>query len=211
MTQKKPLEQQQPSEDFQQAPHRGQHTIPTAPLPDPIAKNIEVITKLYTREEKYVPRHQQVLEAIAAFFGHPSFLYSILAFLVLWILLNVLPLRFEIFKFDPPPFAWLGLLVDVGSLLITTGVLIRQTRQERLAEQRAQLSLQLNLLSEQKIAKLITLLEELRNDLPNVNNRQDPEAKVMQQAADPRVVLDTLEENLQKELEQMRSESPANE
>lgn len=190
--------------------HRGQHSIPTAPLPEPIAKNIEVITKLYTRAEKDVPRHQQVLEAIASFFGHPSFLYSILAVLVLWILLN-LPLPFKGFQFDPPPFEGLGLLVDVGSLLITTGVLIRQTRQERLAEQRAQLTLQLNLLSEQKIAKLISLVEELRSDLPNVNNRYDPETEVMKQAADPRVVLDKLEENLQKELEQLREEVPSNE
>lgn len=67
------------------------------------------------------------------------------------------------------------------------------------------------MLSEQKIAKLISLVEELRSDLPNVNNRYDPETEVMKQAADPRVVLDKLEENLQKELEQLREEVPSNE
>jgi len=60
--------------------------------------------------------------------------------------------------------------------------------------------LQLNLLSEQKIAKIIAILEELRADLPNVHDRYDPEAIVMQEAADPIAVLNALQETLQREL-----------
>jgi uncharacterized membrane protein len=89
---------------------------------------------------------------------------------------------------------------------MSAGVLIVQKRQEKLAEQRAQLSLQLNLLSEQKIAKLIALVEELRCDLPNVKNRHDPEAEVMKQPADPQVVLEALEKSLTEELELLQQE-----
>ncbi len=87
---------------------------------------------------------------------------------------------------------------------MTTGVLIRQKRQEELAEQRAQLSVQINLISEQKIAKLISLVEELREDLPGVHNRRDPEAEVMEKATDPREVLQTLEDALTKELSRLK-------
>ncbi|MHC5830273.1 MAG: DUF1003 domain-containing protein, partial [Nostoc sp.] len=73
-------------------------------------------------------------------------------------------------------------------------------RQENFAEQRAQLMLQLNLLSEQKIAKIIALLEELRTDLPNVINRHDSEAELMREAADPIAVLEALQKNLTEEL-----------
>jgi uncharacterized membrane protein len=90
--------------------------------------------------------------------------------------------------------------LDAAALLISTGVLVRQARQERFAEQRSQLMLQLNLLSEQKLAKVIALLEELRTDLPNVTNRPDLEAQAMQTAADPIEVLDALQENLAQEL-----------
>jgi uncharacterized membrane protein len=79
-------------------------------------------------------------------------------------------------------------------------VLVRQTRQENFAEQRSQLMLQLNLLSEQKIAKMIALLEELRADLPDVADRHDPEAEMMQEAADPIAVLAALQETLGEEL-----------
>jgi len=84
--------------------------------------------------------------------------------------------------------------------------LIKQNRQEKLAEQRAQLGLQLNLLSEQKIAKLIALIEELRRDIPNVQDRFDAEAEVMKQAADPTVVIDTLEKTLTEELAELQQE-----
>jgi uncharacterized membrane protein len=58
----------------------------------------------------------------------------------------------------------------------------------------------INLLSERKIAKVITLLEELRTDLPDVVNRYDSEATIMQDAADPIAVLKSLQENIAQEL-----------
>jgi uncharacterized membrane protein len=183
-------------------------SIPTAPLPDPIAKNINAIIELHAREERDVPAHQRAVEKVTTFFERPLFFYGLLISITLWIGLNTLSLPgLRALGFDPPPFYALGQLIDFGSLFITIAVLIRQTRQERLAEQRAQLMLQLNLLSEQKIAKLIALVEELRNDIPDVQNRYDPEAMVMQQAIDPQNVLDTLEENLNRELSELKEET----
>jgi len=49
-------------------------------------------------------------------------------------------------------------------------------------------------LTEQKAAKLIDLLEELRRDLPNVRNRHDPEAAALQQSMNPDLVLAALDE-----------------
>ncbi|AVH69173.1 DUF1003 domain-containing protein [Nostoc sp. 'Lobaria pulmonaria (5183) cyanobiont'] len=179
---------------------RRQNILPTAPLPESISKNIETIIALHRRSEKDIPRHQRVVETVSAFFGRPAFLYSILLGIILWITPNVLPRRFGIPRFDPLPFSWLQFSLTAGSLLVTTGVLIKQERQEKLAEQRTQLILQLNLLSEQKIAKLIGLLEELRQDIPNVKNRSDPEAEMMKSPTDPHAIIDVLEETLASEL-----------
>ncbi len=88
-------------------------------------------------------------------------------------------------------------LVTLGALLLTIVILITQNRQARLAERRAQLDLQVNLLAEQKITKLISLVEELRRDLPSVQNRHDPEAEAMQTATDPHAVLEALEEKME--------------
>ena len=51
-------------------------------------------------------------------------------------------------------------------MLTATVVLISQRRQTKLSEQRVHLDLQINLLTEQKVTKLIHLIEELRRDFP---------------------------------------------
>ncbi len=180
---------------------RRRAILHTAPLPEPITQNIEAIIKLHARHEQDVSQQQRTVETVTAFVGRPAFLYSILLAITLWVVPNALPRRFGVPRFDPPPFAWLQFALTTASLLVTTGVLVTQNRQENLAEQRAQLTLQLNLLSEQKIAKLIALLEELRRDLPDVKNRYDPEAETMKEATDPHAVILALEETLTRELE----------
>jgi uncharacterized membrane protein len=73
-------------------------------------------------------------------------------------------------------------------------VLIGQNREAILDAQRAHLDLQLNLLAEQKITKLIALLEELRRDIPSVSNRHDQVAEGMQQSANPEAILSAMGE-----------------
>ena len=180
-------------------------SIPIAPLPDHIGQNIEAIVALQTSAERNVPRHQRVVETATNFFGCPAFLYSSSLVVALWMITNLLP-QIGLQQFDPPPFDWLQLTLSIIALPMTIAVLIKQDRQEKLAEQRAQLGLQLNLLSEQKIAKLIDLVEELRGDLPNVKNRYDSEAEEMKQAADPHVVMNALETTLAEELASLQKQ-----
>lgn len=52
--------------------------------------------------------------------------------------------------------------------------------------------MQIALLTEQRSAKLIELLEELRRDLPNVHNRMDEAAELMAQASDPAAIVEAL-------------------
>lgn len=175
----------------------SRNPVLTAPLPDPITKNIETITSLHTQTVRDIPAYQRVLEAIASFFGQSAFFYILISMLTLWILGSLLA---PVLPFSWPRFSWSSQGLDAAALVISTGVLVRQTRQENFAEQRSQLMLQLNLLSEQKIAKMIALLEELRADLPDVGDRYDPEADLMQQAADPIAVLEALQQNLSQEV-----------
>ncbi|MBW4578769.1 MAG: DUF1003 domain-containing protein [Tildeniella nuda ZEHNDER 1965/U140] len=176
-----------------------QKRILTAPLPDPIAQSIEAITSLHRQAAQNTPAHEKVLETITTFFGRPAFLYSLLVGVLGWFFSSLLS-QAEILPTSVPHFSWSQQGLDAAALLISTGVLVRQTRQENFAEQRSQLTLQLNLLSDQKIAKVIALLEELRTDLPDVLDRKDLEAQAMQEAADPIEVLEALQENLAQEL-----------
>jgi len=160
----------------------------------PISQNIETILAFYTREEQKISHSQRRLEHISGFVERPLYLGSILTFVSLWVLANVFARQFGLVAFDPAPFIWLQGIVSLGALLTATVVLIKQNRLAKIEEQRAQLDLQLNLLTEQKTTKLIDLIEELRRDLPNVKNRHDPKAAAFQQPTDPHQVLAELDE-----------------
>jgi uncharacterized membrane protein len=161
---------------------------------DQISQNIEAVLDFYTREDQKISRSQRIMEHISRFIGQPVFLGIILFFVALWILANCVVRQFGMAEFDPPPFFWLQGIIGLGALLTATVVLSKQNRLAKLEEQRAHLDLKVNLLTEQKAAKLIDLLEELRRDLPNVKNRHDPEVAALQQSMNPELVLAALDE-----------------
>ena len=161
---------------------------------DQIDQNIEAVLDFYTREDQKISRSQRVMERISRFVGQPVFLGIIIFFVALWILANSVVRHFGMAEFDPPPFFWLQGIIGLGALLTATVVLSKQNRLAKLEEQRAHLDLKVNLLTEQKAAKLIDLLEELRRDLPNVKNRHDPEVAALQQSMNPELVLAALDE-----------------
>ncbi len=141
-----------------------------------------------------MPPSQRHLEAVSRLIGRPGYLVVVVAFIVAWTGFNFLVARTGRPAFDPPPFAWLEGLLTAIALLTTTVILIAQNYQTKLERQRAHLDLQVNLLTEQKVTKLIHLLEELRRDLPMVHDRQDVQANAMQQGADAARVVSAIED-----------------
>jgi uncharacterized membrane protein len=161
---------------------------------DQLSQNIEAVLDFYSREYQKISSSQRILERISHFLGQPIFLGIILFFVAFWILANVALRQFGMAEFDPEPYFWLQGVVGLGALLTATVVLSKQNRLTKLEEQRAHLDLKVMLLTEQKTAKLINLLEELRRDLPNVRNRHDPEAAELQQSMNPELVRGALNE-----------------
>ncbi|MEO0348471.1 MAG: DUF1003 domain-containing protein [Cyanobacteria bacterium P01_A01_bin.15] len=167
------------------------------PLPEQVIKNVETIIGMQAQQSQAAPTHVRFLQKIASMFGTASFLYAELLFFGIWIGWSYWT-RDPTLPFGLPKYELKNQMLDTAALLIATGVLVHQTRQEKLAEQRSHLILQINLLTEQKTAKLIGLVEELRAGLPEFENRTDWEAELMQQATDPQAVLNILQENLEQ-------------
>jgi uncharacterized membrane protein len=163
-------------------------------LPEHVSQNIADIVDLQEREIRAVGRPQRWLERISVFASRPVYVLGLLVGVGAWIAVNLLHARHGGRPFDPPPFLWLQGLLTLIALLTATVVLIGQGRQSRLSEQRAHLDLQINLLTEQKVTKLIHLIEELRQDLPMVEDRVDPHVSALKEQADPAQVLAALKE-----------------
>ncbi|PRC91451.1 DUF1003 domain-containing protein [Solimicrobium silvestre] len=165
---------------------------------DPITQNTKTILELSQFEEKSITRHQRILEYVSGVIGRPFFLGLTLLFVSFWIAANLLAHRMGFNVFDPPPFPLLQGLVGVGALLTTIIVLIKQNRLSKMEDRRAHLELQVNLLTEQKATKLISLMEELRRDLPMIKDRYDAESIALQVPTNPNSVLAALDGRKEK-------------
>lgn len=167
-------------------------------LVDIVGENIESIVDLHMRAEKRVSHHQRLIETVAANLGRPAFFYLTLLFVATWIGVNLLLPHLGLKSFDPAPFSWLQGIVSLSALLVTTVVLITQNRHGKLDDLRMHLNLQVNLLNERKVTKLIDLVEELRRDMPQVENRHDPQAEAMKEPVNPHEVVKNLHQTLQE-------------
>jgi uncharacterized membrane protein len=163
-----------------------------------VHRNVATIHEVQGLMQRDVGRHQRAIEYLTRKIARPGSLYALLALVVGWTSYNLSVAHLGWRVPDPAPFFWLQGLVSFFAALVATMVLITQSRQNREAEQRAHLDLQVNLLAEQKTAKIIGLLEELRRDLP-VRDRKDTVATAMQEELDPNVVLRALESTIESE------------
>ena len=163
-------------------------------LPAHIEETIQAIAKLQAEHRRNATPLQQAVERLTAFIGRTTFVGGLTVVLLVWVGGNVLAAQFHLPMLDAPPFNWLQGAAAVLALYITVFILSTQRRENELSELRAQLNLEIVITNEQKTAKVIRLLEELRRDMPQVFNRYDPEAAAMAQPANPEVMLEAIKE-----------------
>ena len=181
------------SEQPPDSPDAAKHRTASS-LSDHIDQNIESVVALQRKEWESTSPSQRRAERVGRFMGRPAYLVGLIVAIIIWIAVNLALKSLGDTPWDPAPFEMLQGLVTLTALVTTTIVLIAQNRQTKLEQQRSHLGLQLNLLTEQKVTKLIHLLEELRRDMPMVPNRHDPQAAILQERADTQQVLSAIQE-----------------
>ena len=167
----------------------------TAILPAHIEGTIQAIARLHAEHRDRATPFQKFTEHLTARAGRSSSLAWLLTAVVAWIAINLSLLGLGRQPLDKPPFGWLELATGLAALLMTVLILSTQRRDDELASHREQLTLELAILSDQKAAKIIELLEELRRDHPAMRDRIDHEALAMSSPADPQAVLDAIKES----------------
>jgi uncharacterized membrane protein len=162
-------------------------------LPSSVSENIDTITEFYQRHEEHMSLPQRIIEKLSVILGSPGYVAASVVFMVGWIIANLVALELGYEEVDEPPFFWLQGIIAVNAFIISTTVLIRQNRMQKLAQHHARLDLQVNLLTEEKTSKIIGMLEALRRDIPGINQAVDDEAREMIQPTDAKVVLQAIE------------------
>jgi uncharacterized membrane protein len=154
-------------------------------------RNIETLLERRRTEDARKPFRVRMADAITRFTGSMRFVYIHLALFAAWIIINLpgVPLP----KFDPT-FVVLAMFASVEAIFLSTFVLISQNRMAEQADKRADLDLQVSLLAEHEVTRLITLVKAIAEKL-EIDESRNPELPELQQDVAPERVLDALEEN----------------
>jgi uncharacterized membrane protein len=164
-------------------PPRAEH------LSSSLRRNIEAMQERRRQEAASSTSQARLAAAITAFTGSMPFVYLHLALYGAWIAINV-GLVPGLRAFDPS-FVILAMAASVEAIFLSTFVLISQNRSAAQADKRADLDLQISLLTEHELTTLTSLVTAIaeRLDLP----LNDPELEEVKKDIAPEAVLDEID------------------
>jgi uncharacterized membrane protein len=155
-----------------------------------VERNIRALVAHRQEEQVNRNRQERIADAVTAFTGSMRFVYIHLLMFGLWIFINLgwLPI---IPKFDPS-FVVLAMVASVEAIFLSTFVLISQNRMAALADKRADLDLQVSLLAEHEVTRLITLVAAMAERM-GIDQAHDPELSELARDVKPEKVIETME------------------
>jgi uncharacterized membrane protein len=155
-----------------------------------VERNIRALVAHRQEEQVNRNRQERIADAVTAFTGSMRFVYIHLLMFGLWIFINLgwLPI---VPKFDPS-FVVLAMVASVEAIFLSTFVLISQNRMAALADKRADLDLQVSLLAEHEVTRLITLVAAMAERM-GIDQAHDPELSELARDVKPEKVIETME------------------
>jgi uncharacterized membrane protein len=128
-----------------------------------VERNIAALIEHRRREEAGVGWQARLADAATRFIGSIAFTYIHLFWVGLWMAVNTgfVPLISR----WAPGFAILGTVASVEAIFLSTFILIRQNRMADADRKHADLDLQVSLLAEHEVTKLVTLATAITDHL----------------------------------------------
>lgn len=122
------------------------------------------------------------------------FVYIHLLYFGGWIICNLPQTPFP--KFDPS-LVILAMAASVESIFLSTFILITQNRSTALADKRADLDVQVSLLAEHEITRLVSLVSAIAKKM-GIEESLDPSLDELKKDVSPEQVLDKIESEYRK-------------
>ncbi|HEU4470959.1 MAG TPA: DUF1003 domain-containing protein [Flavisolibacter sp.] len=128
------------------------------PMAHVVERNIEALLQRRKAEEKIKSAEDRIADSVTRFTGSMVFVYIHLFLFGTWIAWNLGWIGLT--PFDPS-FVVLAMFASVEAIFLSTFVLISQNRMNEQSDKRADLDLQVSLLTEHEVTKLITVVSAI--------------------------------------------------
>jgi uncharacterized membrane protein len=179
---------------FRWRPMQDKVTYKTPPpegMSPVLERNIHALVERRHRERAGATAQAKLADAITAFVGSMTFVYLHLAAFGFWIAANLQWIP-GLSAWDPS-FVVLGTIASVEAIFLSTFVLISQNRMAREADKRADLDLQISLLTEHELTKVADVLNQIAHRL-QIESKSQADLDEASHSIAPERVLDKIEE-----------------
>ena len=166
------------------------HHVESPRISSFVYENIHTLVEDRQKEERHRSRQARLADSVTHFSGTMGFVYVHVIWFAVWILVNERITGIQ--PFDPYPFGLLTMIVSLEAIFLSTFVLISQNRMQGQAERRSDLDLQINLLAEHEITRLIKLVDGIADAL-GVREGQDPELDTLKEDINTEELMDEIE------------------
>lgn len=168
------------------------------PMAGVLERNIQALLDKRREDERLKSTQDRIADAITRFTGSLRFVYLHLVIYGAWIVINLgwTPLP----KFDPT-FVVLAMVASVEAIFLSTFVLISQNRMSQQEDRRAELDLQISLLSEHEVTRLVELVSAMAARM-GIEGSKDPELSELKQDVHPVEVMEKIDEEHQRQKEE---------
>jgi uncharacterized membrane protein len=164
--------------------------MPDNSLNSSLRRNIDALRRRRKDEEANARFDERLASAITRFAGSMRFVYAHALVYGFWIAAN-LGLVPGLLPWDPT-FVVLAMVASVEAIFLSTFILITQNRMAAAADRRAELDVQISLLAEAEITKLVELVAQIAERM-NVPGAEEQEVEEMKRRVEPEAVLDAIE------------------
>jgi uncharacterized membrane protein len=180
------------------------HSAP--PAIDSLVHNVAEIVKIEQRDRLAMSRSDHIADWFTGLSGSMPYVWLHVAWFSLWIIFNLGWFsRLGLEPFDPFPFGLLTMIVSLEAIFLSTFVLISQNRQALQADRRAKVDLQVDVIAEQEITKIVQMLAELQEHLGV--RHHDPELTAMRRPTHISQVADAIDE-AEKQIDPRGAQGP---
>src|SRR5437764_1210057 len=121
-------------------------------------QTVREIVALEQREKVRMTLSDRIADALSSFAGSMLFVWIHVA----WILINTNLVGLNV---DPFLFNFLTMAVSLEAIFLSTFVLISENRQAVLSDKRAKLDLEVSMISEREVTKLISMVARVADHL----------------------------------------------
>lgn len=160
-----------------------------------IEQNIRTIINSRQAAASQRTGEERLADSITDFSGRMYFVYFHILWFGIWILINLG--YFGIKPFDPYPFGLLTMIVSLEAIFLATFVLISQNRLSAEADRRADLDLQIGLLAEHELTRVLKMLDEIQDKM-GIENDSDRELQDLEKNVHPEDVLAEIDRTQQR-------------